>query len=283
MNKKNPFLSYGRQIKTWIALPSGTSYYNNKIIDFTETGEVGIRAMTGEDEMILKNPDALLNGEALRSVLLSCVDGLKKPDELLNNDVDALMIAIRHVTYGDSNEYTPICPNCQVKNTFAINIGGFLDDIQHLEPEYTVDLSNGLVVFLKPYTFKDRILTLRMVFEQEKLKKSLDMDDSDKSLKVMSSAMKTMSDLNLKMMTNAIMRVTDVPKGIDVAQTDSTRADFLELLRGLEKSDFAIISEKLTEINKIGITSSVPATCKECNHQWEADIDLNPVNFSLAS
>lgn len=283
MNKNNPFMAYCRHIKTWIKLPSGTSYYDSKVIDFPESGEVGVRAMTGEDEMMLKNPDALLNGEALKKVLLSCVEGLKKPELLLNNDVDALMIAIRHVTFGDNNEYNPNCPKCGHSNTFSINVGGFLDNIQSLEPEYTVHLNNGLIVYLKPYTFKDRISTLRLAFEQEKLRKSLDLEDSEKTLKIMSESMKTMAELNYRMMTDAIVRIKDESGMMDVVNSDSNKQNFLELLRNLEKTDFDSISDKLTEINKIGVSGSVPATCKQCGHEWEAEIDLNPVNFSLAS
>ena len=60
----NPLKQYFRAIKMYLKIPSGTSYYSPDVITFTDGGEVGVLPMTGNDELILKNPDALLNGEA---------------------------------------------------------------------------------------------------------------------------------------------------------------------------------------------------------------------------
>ena len=41
-----------------------------------------------------------------------------------------------------------------------------------------------------------------------------------------------------------------------------------------------MISNIVTEINKIGIRRTFTAKCEKCNHEWESEIDFNPVNFS---
>ena len=44
---------------------------------------------------MLKNPDALLNGEAVASLIKSCVPDIKDPKKMFSADVDALLIAIK--------------------------------------------------------------------------------------------------------------------------------------------------------------------------------------------
>lgn len=282
MDNSNPLRAYYRHVKTYITLPSGTNYYTSNVIDFTESGEVGVMAMTGEDEVSLKSPDAIMNGEAVKRVLLSCVEGLKKPEYLLNNDVDALMIAIKHVTYGDSNEYSPVCPACGHRNLYKFDVGQLLQNMQSLEADYSVDISNGLRVYIKPYMFKDRIATFRVAFEQEKIRKSIDSSDEEVAIRTIGQSIKTMTELNYQIITNAIVAITN-GDGMDIKNDDTNRAAILGLLRNISATDFASIEEKLNEINKIGVGGSVSSTCSECNHQWEADVDLNPINFSIAS
>ena len=85
-NQPNPLTQYFRQFKLYLKLPSGIAYYTTDQVQFTDSGEIGVMPMTGKDELSLKNPDALLNGEALVEVIKSCVPGVKNPRVLLTND-----------------------------------------------------------------------------------------------------------------------------------------------------------------------------------------------------
>ena len=82
----NPLSKFYRSPALYTSLPSGTSYYSSDQVEFTESGEVAVYPMTLSDEILLKNPDALLNGEAIASVISNCVPGVKKPKDLLSND-----------------------------------------------------------------------------------------------------------------------------------------------------------------------------------------------------
>jgi hypothetical protein len=33
-------------------------------------------------------------------------------------------------------------------------------------------------------------------------------------------------------------------------------------------------------VNKIGVKKEFTAKCDSCGHEWESEIDFNPVNFS---
>ena len=110
--QQNPLSAYFRAPKLYTQIPSGGKYYTPDIVEMPDTGELPVFAMTSKDEMIMKNPDALLNGEAVVQVLQSCIPNIKNARKVLSSDVDVLLIAIQGATYGDDIEVSAECPKC---------------------------------------------------------------------------------------------------------------------------------------------------------------------------
>lgn len=272
----NPLQQYFRQIKLYIKLPSGTSYYTPDIVEFTN-GEVGIMPMTGKDELLLKNPDALLNGESIINIITSCVPGIKNPRMLLTNDIDAIITAIRFATYNDSLEMTMNCPECGVENTYKLNLQYALDHMTYLDEEYVVNLENGLSIFIKPYAFPEMINGLHSQFESNKLARALDSEtisDSEKSI-IFAKAFKEIAITKFKLMTSTIIKIVDERNNINV--TD--KAYISEFLQNVDRRQIDEIDKLVEEINKIGIKRTFSSKCTSCQHVWESDLDFNPVNF----
>lgn len=274
----NPLKQYFRQFKLWIKLPSGTSYYAPGTINFSELGEVGVMPMTGKDELILKNPDALLNGEALIEVIKSCVPGVSNPKLLLTNDINALITAVRYATYNDSLETELNCVSCGHNNLFKLDLQYSLDNMTYLDPEYTVNLDSGVSVFVKPYGFPELLSGLHAQFEQSKLTRAIESDTvtDDQRLKIFSSSFKELSNVTFNLMCNSVIRVVDESRGVDVTDREFIK----DFLFNIEKKDIDQISDLVKEINQIGIKRTFTAHCEKCNHEWESEIDFNPVNFS---
>ena len=61
----NPLAGHFRQPKLYVKLPSGGQFNNKEALDMPENGELAIFPMTAKDELLMKNPDALLNGDAV--------------------------------------------------------------------------------------------------------------------------------------------------------------------------------------------------------------------------
>lgn len=274
----NPLAQYFRQIKFYTKLPSGTTYYEPNEIKFTDSGEVGILPMAARDEMILKNPDALLNGEALYEVIRSCVPAVNNPRVLLTNDIDTLITAIRYATYNDTLETQLICPNCKHDNLFKLDLQYSLNNMSFLESEYVINLDSGLSVFVKPYSFPDVLSGLHAQFEQSKITRSIeDKNLSDEErLKMFSKAFKEMGTVTSNLMCNSVIKVVDESKNINVNNKDHIRG----LLHNIDKVSADKITDLIKEINTIGIKRNFAAKCEKCNHEWDNDIDFNPVNFS---
>ncbi len=278
MEQVNPLAQYFRTFKMYLRMPSGTSYYKNDVIEFTDKGEVGILPMTGKDELILKNPDALLNGEALIEVLTSCVPALKNPRALLTNDIDTLITAIRYATFNDSLETDLKCPKCGHENHFKLDLQYALDNMGTLDSEYVVNLETGVSVFVKPYSFPEVMISLHADFERNKLSRALEsetLSEAEKS-KILGNAFKELAKTKFDLMVGGIVKVVDESRNINV--TD--RNFILQFVQNIDKKSADKISDQIAEINEIGVKRTFTAICEKCEHNWENEIDFNPVNFS---
>jgi len=276
--QSNPLKQYFRTFKMYLKVPSGTSYYPEGSIDFTDTGEIGVLPMTGKDELALKNPDGLLNGEAMIEVLKSCVPAVKNPRILLTNDIDALITAIRYATFNDTLETTLNCPKCGVENTFKLNLQYALDNMEYLDPEYVVNLESGLSIFVKPHSFPDVLRALQAQFEQNKLARAVESEtltDEARS-NIFTNAFAKIAITRYELMCNGIVKVVDEANNINVTDKKFIK----EFLQNIDKKSLDKIEDLIEEINKIGIKKTFSAKCEKCNHTWQSEIDFNPVNFS---
>lgn len=278
MAPPNPLKQYFRQIKLYLKLPSGTSYYPEGVINFTDMGEVGVLPMTGKDELILKNPDALLNGEALIEVLRSCVPAVSNPKILLSNDIDALITAVRYATYNDKLETELTCNQCGHENLFKLDLQYTLDNMTYLDEEYVVNLESGLSVFVKPYGFPELLKGLHAQFEQSKITRAIESDSitEEQRMKLFSTAFKELAIMTYELTMNSVIKVVDESNNINV----SDRAFIRDFMQNIDKKSVDRITDQIKEINSIGIKKSFTAKCEKCEHEWQSEIDFNPVNFS---
>lgn len=276
--RQNPLKSFFRQFKLYLKLPSGTSYYPDGTVEFTDLGEVGIMPMTGKDELILKNPDALLNGEAIIEVIKSCVPAVKNPKSLLANDIDALITAIRYATFNDKLESEMACPACGHENLFKLDLQYTLDNMTYLEAEYVVNLESGISVFVRPYGFQELLRGLHAQFEQSKITRAIESESisEEQKMKLFAAAFKELSVLTYELMLNSVVKVVNEKQGINVTEKEFIK----EFLQNIDKHQVDQIGDLIKEINQIGIMKTFTAKCEKCEHVWQSEIDFNPVNFS---
>lgn len=277
-SQQNPLKQYFRQFKLYLKIPSGSTYYTPDQVQFTDGGELGVLPMTGKDELSLKNPDALLNGEALIEVIKSCVPGVKNPRALLTNDIDALITAIRFATFNDSLETVLHCPKCSHENTFKLDLQYALDHMEYLDPEYVVNLDSGVSVYVRPHSFPDLLKGLHMQFEQNKLTRSIENEllSDDERTALVGKAFKEMAIITYGLVLNSVVKVVDESNNVNVTNKEHIK----EFLFNIDNKSSEKISELIKEINNIGIKRTFVAKCDKCEHEWDSEIDFNPVNFS---
>ena len=99
--KINPLISLMRQPKIYIRLPSNGRYWSEGSLNTTTNGEYPVYSMTARDELMLKTPDALLNGQAVVDVIQSCMPNVNDAWAIPNIDLDVILVAIRLATFGE--------------------------------------------------------------------------------------------------------------------------------------------------------------------------------------
>lgn len=116
----NPLMDFARKVECSVKLPSNGSWYDDDNITYNQIGEVDIKPMLPNDEMMLLNPETLISGESMIGVIRSCCPGIRRPEDLYYPDVNALLLGIKKATYGDSANQEFICPKCWAKKSNVI-------------------------------------------------------------------------------------------------------------------------------------------------------------------
>lgn len=276
----NPLQKFYRNVTTYIKLPSRGKFYKDGIVELNDEGEIGIMPMTAQDEIVLKNPDSLLNGKAIVDVLKSCVPGVKQPNKLLACDIDAILIGVRAASYGDDATLAIKCPNCGADNTFSLNLDMLLNASETLDDVYDVVLDNGVTVFLAPGKYESMVKSQQTMFENSKIQRALANPEltDEQRMKLIAVAFEKISKFNFDLIADCIMKIifTD-----DDGEKTITKKEWItDFIKNIKSNQVERVSDKLAEINKIGIQRTLDAVCTSCSHTWEAPIEFNPVNFS---
>lgn len=164
----NPLAHYMRQPKIYIRLPSDGKYWESGSLEISETGEYPVYSMTAKDELSLKVPDALMNGQAVVDVIQHCIPNIKNAWACPNLDLDAILIAIRLATYGEIMK-TPV----QIKDLefeYNMDLRVVMDTLQNqIKWDPVVEINNELTVFVKPLTYRSISKAAIQAFETQKI------------------------------------------------------------------------------------------------------------------
>jgi len=284
----NPLAGHFRSPKLYTALPSLGRYYSSDIVEMPETGELPVYPMTAKDELIMKNPDALLNGEAIAQVVASCIPQIKQPRKLLSNDIDALLIAIQGATYGDDMEVSGTCDKCSEQITSVVSVEGALGTMTKLEDSYKFSTDTGLLVEIKPFSYETSVKAGVANFRSERSLQSVaEITDEVERIHAFNSSFIELSQLNFDIMVDSVASITiQEPEGDNIVVDDVN--NIREFLENCESKVGKQIEEFITEISGIGVQKNILMSCEKCGteeepYEFEAQVNFNPVNFFTAS
>lgn len=283
---------YYRKPSLYINLPSGLNFYPEGFFSEDELStikEVGILPMTTMNELMLKNPEALLNGSAIielikDSTTLHQVD-IKK---LVKADIDALLVAIKIASQGDTQELDLKCPKCKHEATYTRDLKQILTSIKTHESEYFIEPENidDMRIYLRPSTYEDSMILDSHSFDEQKkitqLQKKLselastkEIEEEDQ-IKFMSAVHEIFRDITVCTMEIYANCIEKVVVGDEV---ESDSKEIYEWLKQIDSKTFTAIKNKLHEINSLGLESLETIQCVECEHKWQHPLDTNPTDF----
>lgn len=238
----NPLKKYFRQPKLYINLPSKGKFYHQDSLDMPETGELPVFPMTAKDEMTMKTPDALLNGQATVDVIASCVPNIKDPWKMPSIDLDAVLIAIRIATYGDKMDIGAKVPNVGTEKTFSADLNDILGDFAMGEFDSTFE-SNGLKVNIRPLTYQEFTKSSIKTFEEQRIFNLLNNNEVSEEEKL--------ARFNESFQKLTTLTVETLTKGITSIEIEDQRVDNPQhILEFVENSEKKFFNDVLEHINK---------------------------------
>ena len=236
----NPLQKYFRQPKVYITLPSKGEYYPAGAIEMPENGELPVFAMTAKDELTMKTPDALLNGQATVSVIQSCVPNIKDAWKMPSIDLDALLIAIRIATYGETMEIEVKVPNTGEEKKFDVDLRQLLNKLVSVEYENRLQIDN-MEITLRPLTYQEFTEASLKTFEEQRIFALVNDDtikEEEKLARFNESFLK-LTNLTVDTMSKSISKISVG----DTEVTNKTHID--EFMKNADKSFFTYIVEHL--------------------------------------
>ena len=278
--EQNPLRKYFRQPKVYTTLPSRGKFYPEGAIDIPESGEFPVFAMTAKDELIIKTPDALLNGQATVDVIKSCMPNILNPWQMPSVDLDACLVAIRIATYGEQLEITTKVPTIGDERSFNIDLRQILNGL--VTPEFDSSLSvNDVRVELRPLTYKEFTDSNLKTFEEQRIFSLVNDDDLDDSVKLerFNTSFKKLTDLTVSMMSKSIAKIS-------IVDTEVTNPEHIEeFVNNVDKEFFKGITDHLEvqrkkfAIKPLVATSSEEDVAQGAPETYEVPITFDQSNF----
>lgn len=279
----NPLAPYIRSPKLYVKLPSLNQFYDPNSIETSVNGEIAVYSLSAIDQILLKTPDALLNGESLVKVVGHCVPGIKDVRQLVEPDINTLLLAIKIASSGPTTELDLPCPNCQAPHTFDVNLSGILDNQTVINEDDTVlQFDDNLVLHLRPYNFEQRNLQMLNEIQESQTLRILNEDtELDEFAKVakLGKQVDDMSHRTFDVVAKSIASITILKNEQDKQQEVTDQSHIAEWLKGISSAQANIIINRIRELNQAGIKTDNDFRCDKCEHEWSQPIDFDPTSF----
>lgn len=257
----NPLVARVRLPGETFTLPSGGLFYTNGELDQSvNNAEVHVYPMTIIDEIVLKTPDLLFSGEAVRQVFSRCVPQVIKPLDMLAKDVDFLLLCLRKVSYGNSLEISATHQAClspndkDTEHAYTIDVNHFISASKRIDPTslsslFGVTLANGQVVKIQPIRFKSFVKLMQSVQEEVSVEEE-------------------MNDL-ICALGDVIIQVDEV---VD-------RTNIEEWLRLISPADLILLNAGLEQTLVWGPDFTVDVQCKDCSESMSVVAHLSAITL----
>jgi len=213
--KQNPLHKYFRQPKIYIRLPSSGNFYPPGVLEKTESGEYPVYSMTAKDEIVMKTPDALMNGQATVDIIQSCMPNIKDAWKIPSIDLDAVLVAIRIATYGEMLDVNTVVPGLNEEKTYETDLRLILDKLVNATFDPICKINDELEVRIRPLNYQEFTRNSTRSLEEQRIIQIVNdqkLDDNDK-LEKFAISFRKLTEITISMVTSGIEQVI-TPDGI---------------------------------------------------------------------
>lgn len=239
--QSNPLAMFMRQPKIHIRLPSNGEFWPEGSLISNETGEYPVYSMTAHDELMIKVPDALMNGQAVVDVIQHCIPSIKNAWHTPSIDIDIILIAIRLATYGEQMT-TPVTIG-DIEMEYKVDLRTVMDSLlNQITWDPIISINDELTVFVKPINYKQLSQAAIQSFETQKIiqmSNNEDITDEDK-IQIFKDSFSKLTNVTIGMVGSSIYKIdssqgsTDNPKFIKEFIDNSDKSIFNQIQKHLE-------------------------------------------------
>jgi hypothetical protein len=268
----NPLQKYFRQPKLFVALPSKGMFYREGALE-GDHSNMPIFGMTGMDEIIMKTPDALFNGEATVKLIESCCPYIKDAHAIPSLDVDTLLTAIRIATYGDQITVSNTCKNCGVENEYEIDIASIIEFYSTKEFNNRIEIKD-IIINLRPLSYEEMT---KFNTENFKLQRTLyqlnEVTDPGARQTALDEIYAKLAELQVDLFLMSI-------ESVQTPETIVSDKEFIaEWLKNSPKDMYNVVKDRLEQNKEEWDVPKRDVECSSCQTMDQIQISLDQSNF----
>jgi len=270
----NPLQRFFRQPAIYIRLSSRPQDWPAGSIDLPANGELPVYPMTAIDEITYRTPDALFNGEAVVSVIQSCIPAIRDAWAVPSTDFDSMLVAIRIASYGHEMDIGTKCPACETETDFGLDLRTVIDNLK--SGDYSQGLTVGdLTFYFRPLNYRQMTASSQVQFEQQKTLQMLDQADVAEEVKVerLNTTMKHLLDVTVRALAESITEIR--AQGTIVNDPDH----FEDFLKNCDRGIFNTVRDRVVELREQSELRPLKMTCPSCQHKYEQAFTLDMSRF----
>ena len=273
---ENPLKKYYRQPQLYIKLPSKGEWWPEGSLSKTVTNEYPVFAMTARDELALKTPDALLNGQSTVDVIQSCVPNIKNAWDTPVCDIDHILIAIRLATYGNGMDFVSICPHCKHKNEHRLDLQSLLDKYSNI-PSWSKPIHvKDMTIVLKPETYKTFNNRSIKTFEEQRVLQVISQEGLAESEKLekFKELFKNLLKLTVEQVSGNINYIK-----LDTHTVVDNEFFINEFFQNCDREVWNKVNDTINEIKSNIPTNKIDLNCESCTKDYQTPLAFEMSNF----
>lgn len=273
-NSNNPLAQFFRQPAIYVRLPSKGAGWPSGSIDMPANGELPVYPMTAIDEITYRTPDALFNGQAVVSVVQSCVPNILDAWQMPNTDLDAVLVAIRIASYGHSMDIDTTCPACETETAFGLDLRTVIDRLKSADYKQPLVLGDLTLVF-RPLSYREVTDNSAIQFEQQKTLQMLGDQEVSQESKVeqLNAMMRRLIESTVNVLSQSISQI----RTPDALVTDQEQ--ILEFMNNCDRDIFNRIKDHAVKLREDSELRPLKITCPGCQHNYEQAFTLDMARF----
>lgn len=300
MSYNNPLNKFIKPIERYIRLPSNKVFkYDDSVLNDLDLIEFGISGKSTTDELLLNNPEALMNGDAIKQLIQNNVPNIKNAGKILICDAHALLLGNKLASNEKSYDISSYCPKCGKEGLFERDIEYVLNTVKFFDHEISLDMGNGLHIFFTPLTLdQSNMISNNTFLQEQKIKydpiiqkienkdveyENLSMEEKQSIISYYSATLNKSAELQLNFLIESISRIDEIDSETnEVIQSVTDKKYIGDYIKSLSSEDLTKVIKKRDEVDEYGVPTTMDVICndEECKHEWTiTNIFFNPSDF----